>query len=89
MGLEYRTMRGFLIFKACRFARGMSVVMAILLLCLGVFFPLLSLSVSGSEGPSAPGMTNVLHVDQAANGNDPLLDGNYLFARTRRQISAR
>jgi hypothetical protein len=82
VGLEYRTMRGFLIFKACRFARGMSVVMAILLLCLGVFFPLLSLSVSGSEGPSASGMTNVLHVDQAANGNDPLLDGNYLFART-------
>ena len=82
MGLEYRTMRDFLIFKACRFARGMSVVMAVLLLCLGVFFPLLSLSVSGSEGPSAPGMTNVLHVDQAANGNDPLLDGNYLFART-------
>jgi hypothetical protein len=59
-----------------------SVVVAVLLLCLGVCLPLLSLSVSGSEGPSAPGMTNVLHVDQAANGNDPLLDGEYLFART-------
>jgi hypothetical protein len=60
----------------------MSVVVAILMVCLGVCLPLLSLSVSGSEGLSAPGMTNVLHVDQAANGNDPPLDGKYLFART-------
>jgi hypothetical protein len=60
----------------------MSVVVAVLLLCLGVYLPLLSLSVSGSEGPSPPEMTNVLHVDPAANENDPLLDGEYLFART-------
>ena len=58
----------------------MSVVVAVLLLCLGFSLTLLSLSGSGSEGPSAPGMTNVLHVDQAANGNEPLLDGKYLFA---------
>src|SRR5918995_165151 len=58
----------------------MSVVVAVLLLCLGFSLTLLSLSGSGSEGPSAPGMTNVLHVDQAANGNEPLLDGKNLFA---------
>ena len=50
--------------------------MAAVLLCLGV---LLSLSVSGSEGPSALGMANVLHVDQVANGSAPPLDGNSLF----------
>jgi hypothetical protein len=52
------------------------VVVAVLLLCLGVR---LSLPVSGSEGPSALGMTNVLHVDQGANGYAPPLDGNSLF----------
>ena len=56
----------------------MSVVVAILL-CLGVCLTLLSLPVSRSEGPSALGMTNVLHVDQAANGNAPPLDGTHLF----------
>jgi len=53
-----------------------SVVVAAALLCLGV---LLSLSVSGSEGPSALGMANVLHIDQVANGSAPPLDGTSLF----------
>ena len=52
----------------------MSVVVAAALLCLGV---LLSLSVSGSEGPSALGMANVLPLDQGANRNAPPLDGTY------------
>jgi hypothetical protein len=47
-----------------------------LLLCLGACLSLLSLSVSGSEGSSTLGIANVLHVDQVANGYDPLLVGN-------------
>ena len=57
----------------------MLVVVAILL-CLGVVcLSLLSFPVSGSEGPSALGMTNVLHVDQGATGYAPPLDGTSLF----------
>ena len=67
---------GFIILKACRFARGVPVVVVAVLLCLGV---VLSSLVSGSEGPPALGMANALRVDQAANGNDPLLDGTPLF----------
>ena len=51
-------------------------VVVAVLLCVGVC---LSLLVSGSEGPSVLGMTNVVHVDQGANGNAPPLDGTYLF----------
>src|SRR5215213_2007854 len=69
-------MRGVIIFKACRFARGVPVVVAVLL-CLGV---LLSLFVaSGSEGSSALGKANMLRVDQGANGNAPPQDGTSLF----------
>jgi hypothetical protein len=65
-------------FKACRrFARGVSVVVAVLLLCLGVCLTLLSLPARGSQDPSALGMANVLPVDQVANGNAPPLDGTY------------
>ncbi len=64
---------GFIILKACRFARGVPVVVAAVLLCLG---GLLSLPVSGSEGSSTLGIANVLHVDQVANGYDSPLDGN-------------
>jgi hypothetical protein len=53
-----------------------SVVVVVLLLCLGFC---LSLPPSGSEGPSALGMKNVLHVDQVANENAPPLDGTSLF----------
>jgi hypothetical protein len=64
----------------CRFAHGVSVVVSVLLLCLGVLPALLSLPASGSEDSSTLGMTNVLHVvDQGANGNAPPLDGNFLF----------
>jgi hypothetical protein len=67
-------MIGFFILKACRFARGVPVVVvAAVLLCLVV---LLSLPVSGSEGSSTLGLANVLHVDQVANGYDSPLDGN-------------
>ena len=65
--------------RSCRFARSVSVVVAVLLLCLGVLLSSLFLSPSGSEGSSAFGMTNVLHVDQGANGNAPPLDGTHLF----------
>jgi hypothetical protein len=66
-----------IIFKACRFARGVPVVVAAVLLCLGVLLSLFV--VSGSEGSSALGMANVLCVDQGANGNAPPQDGTSLF----------
>ena len=67
--------------EACRVPRSVSVVVAVLLLCLGVVcLSLLSLTVSGSEGSSALGMANVLHVDQGTNGNAPPLDVTYPFA---------
>ena len=65
--------------RSCRFARSVSVVVAVLLLCLGVLLSSLFLSPSGSEGSSAFGMTNVLHVDQGANAKAPPLDGTHLF----------
>ncbi len=64
-------------FKACRFPRGGSVVVAVLLLCLGFSLILLSLPARGSQDPSALGMDNVLPVDQVANVNAPSLDGTY------------
>jgi hypothetical protein len=67
---------GFIILKACRFARGVPVVVAAVLLCLGVLLPLF---VSGSEGSFALGMANALRVDQGANGNAPPQDGTPLF----------
>src|SRR5215203_6757058 len=70
-------MRGSLIFKACRFPRGVSVFVAVLLLCLGVSLTLLSLPARGSQDPSALGMANVLPVDQAVRVNAPPLDGIY------------
>lgn len=62
------------LFKAWRFARGVSLVAAVLL-CLGVL--LLSLPATGSEMPSALGMADSPHVDQGANGNGYPLDGTY------------
>ena len=66
----------FIILKACRFARGVPVVVAAVLLCLGVLLPLF---VSGSERSSALGMASALRVDQGANGNAPPQDGTPLF----------
>jgi hypothetical protein len=66
-----------IIFKACRFARGVPVVVAAVLLCLGVLLSLFV--VSGSEGSSALGKANMLRVDQGANGNAPPQDGTSLF----------
>ena len=55
----------------------MSIVVAVVLLCLGVCLTLLSLPARGSQDPSALGMANVLTVDQGANVNAPPLDGTY------------
>jgi hypothetical protein len=63
--------------KACRFPRGVSVVVAVLLLCLAVCLTLLSLPARGSQDPSAFEMANVLTVDQGANRDAPPLDGTY------------
>jgi hypothetical protein len=68
---------GFIILKGCRFARGVPVVVAAVLLCLGVLLSLFVVSVS--EGSSALGKANVLRVDQGANGNAPPQDGTSLF----------
>ena len=67
--------------EACRFPRSVSVVVAVLLLCLVGCLTLFSLPARGSQDPSAFGMANVQSVDQRANGNAPSLDGTYyLFA---------
>jgi hypothetical protein len=67
--------------KACRFPRGVSVVVAVLLLCLGLSLTLLSLPARGSQDPSAFEMSNVQSVDQGANRDAPPLDGtHYPFA---------
>ena len=63
--------------KAPRFPRGVSVVVAVLLLCLGFSLILLSLPTRGSQDPSALEMNNVLPVDQAVRVNSPPLEGIY------------
>jgi hypothetical protein len=72
-----RSWGGSLMFKASRFPRGVSGVVAVLLPCLIVCFTLLSLPARGSQDPSALGMANMLPVDQVANWNAPPLDGTY------------
>jgi hypothetical protein len=64
-------------FEAWRFLRGESVVVAVLLLCLGFSLTLLSLPARGSQDPSAFGMANVQSVDQGPNREAPPLDGTY------------
>jgi hypothetical protein len=54
-----------------------SVVVAVVLLCLVVGFTFNSLTAIGSQDPSALAMANVLPVDQGANRNVPPLDGTY------------
>ena len=63
--------------KACRVRRSVSVVVAVLLLCLVGCLTLLSVPARGSQDPSALGMANVLSVDQGAIGNAPPQDGSY------------
>jgi hypothetical protein len=63
--------------KAWRFLRGGSVVVAVLLLCLGFSLTLLSLPAKGSQDPSVFGMANVLPADQGANREAPPLEGTY------------
>ena len=67
--------------KTWRFLRGGSVVVAVLLLCLGFGLTLLSLPARGSQDPSTLGMNNVQSVDHGPNRDAPPLDGTYyLFA---------
>jgi hypothetical protein len=54
-----------------------SIVVAVVLLCLGVCLTLLSLPERSQEDPSALAMANVLPVDQGENGNAPPLDGTF------------
>ena len=63
--------------KAWRFLRSGSVVVAVLLLCLGFSLTLLSLPARGSQDPSALGMANVQSVDQGPNREAPPQDGTY------------
>ena len=72
-----RSWGGSLMSKASQFPRGVSVVVAVLLLCLGFSLILLSLPTRGSQDPSALEMNNVLPVDQAVRVNAPLLEGIY------------
>jgi hypothetical protein len=63
--------------QAWRFLRGGSVVVAVLLLCLGFSLILLSLPARGSQDPSTLGMNNVQSVDQGPNREAPPLEGSY------------
>ena len=63
--------------KAWRFLRSGSVVVAVLLLCLGFSLTLLSLPARGSQNPSAFGMANVQSVDQGPNREAPPQNGTY------------
>jgi hypothetical protein len=63
--------------KAWRFPGGVSVVVAILLLCLGFGLTLLSLPARGSQDPPALGIAHVQSVDQVANWNAPPQEGSY------------
>jgi hypothetical protein len=63
--------------KAWRFLRSGSVVVAVLLLCLGFSLTLLSLPARGSQNPTAFGMANVQSVDQGPNREAPPQDGTY------------
>jgi hypothetical protein len=63
--------------EACRVPRSVSVVVAVLLLCLVGCLTLLSLPARGSQDPSALELANVLPGEQGANGNAPPLDGTY------------
>jgi hypothetical protein len=64
------------LFSMWRFARGVSLMVAILL-CLGVF--LFPLPAPGSEVTSALVVANSPRVDQGETGNGHPLDGSYLL----------
>jgi len=64
-------------FKACRFPGSVSVVVAVVLLCLVGCLTLLSLPARGSQDPSALGMANVQSVDQGAIRDTPSPGGTY------------
>jgi hypothetical protein len=68
---------GSLIIKVCRIPRGESVVVAVLLLCIGISLTLLSSPARGFQDLSAFGMNHVLPADQGTPVNAPSLDGSY------------
>ena len=64
--------------EACRVPRSVSVVVAVLLLCLVGCLTFLSLPARGTQDPSAlAGMANVVPVDPVAHKDAPPLDGSY------------
>jgi hypothetical protein len=63
--------------KACRFPRSVSVVVAVVLLCLGFSLTVLSLPARGSQDSSALGMANMLSVNQVAIRDATPLEGTY------------
>ena len=67
-------------FKACRFPRGVSVVVTVVLLCLVVCLTLLSLPARGSQDPSALGIDNVLPLQRAPVNAPPQEGSHYPFA---------
>jgi hypothetical protein len=71
-----RSWGGSLMFEVSRFPRGRSIVAAILP-CLGICLTFISLPARGSLDPSALGMDNVLHLDQAVRVNAPPLERSY------------
>ena len=68
---------GSLIIKVFRIPRGGSVVVAVLLLCIGISLTLLSSPARGFQDLSAFGMNHALPADQGAPVNAPSLDGSY------------
>ena len=68
---------GSLITKACRYPGGGSVVVAVLLLCIGISLTLLSSPARGFQDLSAFGMNHVLPTDQGAPVKAPSLEGSY------------
>ena len=68
---------GSLIIKVFRIPRSGSVVVAVLLLCIGISLTLLSSPARGFQDLSAFGMNHVLPADQGAPVNAPSLEGSY------------
>ena len=68
---------GSLIIKVCRTPRGGSVVVAVLLLCIGISLTLLSSPARGFQDLFAFGMNHALPADQGAPTNAPPLEGSY------------
>jgi hypothetical protein len=69
--------RSSLVLKARRVPPNASVIVVVLLLCLGVCLSSLSLPAGGSRDPLVPGRADVPPVDQWTGANALSLDGTY------------